>query len=74
MSSREVLGDDLQQRDVFDITMLRPLQDFLSGTSQLIFTYGVTNSGKTYTLLGNYWVLILEIVRIGFVNLEVFHA
>ncbi|OQV20857.1 hypothetical protein BV898_05199 [Hypsibius exemplaris] len=47
-----VLGDELQQRDVFIRTMHKPIQQFLGGTSQLIFTYGVTNSGKTYTLLG----------------------
>ena len=50
----QVLGDELMQKEVFDITMSKPIQQFLKGTSQLIFTYGVTNSGKTYTLLGEY--------------------
>ncbi|XP_055327462.1 kinesin-like protein KIF20A [Paramacrobiotus metropolitanus] len=47
-----VLADDMTQKDVFEMTMRKPIQQFLCGTSQLIFTYGVTNSGKTYTLLG----------------------
>lgn len=32
--------------------MKQPVQDFLEGYNRLIFTYGVTNAGKTYTFLG----------------------
>lgn len=29
------------------------ISDLLSGKNSLLFTYGVTGSGKTYTMLGN---------------------
>ncbi|XP_074713817.1 kinesin-like protein KIF20B [Strix uralensis] len=32
--------------------MKQPVQDFLDGYNRLIFTYGVTNAGKTYTFQG----------------------
>ena len=41
-----------QQADFFAKTTLPLVQDLLDGQNGLIFAYGVTNSGKTYTIQG----------------------
>ncbi|PSR80701.1 hypothetical protein PHLCEN_2v6617 [Hermanssonia centrifuga] len=41
-----------QQSDFFAKTTLPLVKDVLEGQSGLLFTYGVTNSGKTYTIQG----------------------
>lgn len=41
-----------QQADFFAKTTLPLVQDLLHGQNGLIFAYGVTNSGKTYTIQG----------------------
>ena len=40
------------QSDFFTKTTLPLVQDLLQGQNALLFTYGVTNSGKTYTVQG----------------------
>lgn len=40
------------QRDFFTATTLPLVEDVLAGKNSLVFTYGVTNSGKTYTVQG----------------------
>ena len=40
------------QYDFFTKTTLPLVQDVLQGQNGLLFTYGVTNSGKTYTVQG----------------------
>ena len=40
------------QSDFFTKTTLPLVQDLLHGQNALLFTYGVTNSGKTYTVQG----------------------
>ena len=40
------------QSDFFGKTTLPLVRDVLEGQSGLLFTYGVTNSGKTYTIQG----------------------
>jgi hypothetical protein len=40
------------QYDFFTKTTLPLVQDVLTGQNGLLFTYGVTNSGKTYTVQG----------------------
>jgi kinesin family member 20 len=40
------------QSDFFTKTTLPLVRDVLSGQNALLFTYGVTNSGKTYTVQG----------------------
>ena len=40
------------QADFFTMTTLPLVQDVLKGKNSLVFTYGVTNSGKTYTVQG----------------------
>jgi kinesin family protein 20 len=34
--------------------MLKLVQDFIEGQNCLVFTYGVTSSGKTYTIQGEF--------------------
>lgn len=41
-----------QQSDFFAKTTLPLVRDLLNGQNALLFTYGVTNSGKTYTIQG----------------------
>ncbi|WFD20111.1 succinate--hydroxymethylglutarate CoA-transferase [Malassezia caprae] len=41
------------QESFFQRTTLSPVKDLLEGKNSLVFTYGVTNSGKTYTVQGN---------------------
>ncbi|ORX62741.1 kinesin-domain-containing protein [Hesseltinella vesiculosa] len=43
---------ETDQKQVFKETMAPLIQTFLNGSNALIFAYGVTNSGKTYTMLG----------------------
>ena len=40
------------QSNFFTKTTLPLIQDVLQGQNSLLFTYGVTNSGKTYTVQG----------------------
>ena len=40
------------QKAFFDQTALTTVKDFVDGQNCLVFTYGVTNSGKTYTVQG----------------------
>ncbi|KAK1794517.1 hypothetical protein P4O66_010774, partial [Electrophorus voltai] len=48
----KVYGPDATQREVFDGTTKALVKDVLKGENSLIFTYGVTNAGKTFTFLG----------------------
>ena len=41
-----------QQAEFFTKTTLPLVKNVLEGQSGLLFTYGVTNSGKTYTIQG----------------------
>ncbi|SAL95816.1 hypothetical protein [Absidia glauca] len=49
----KVFTNNTNQQQLFEETTLPLLQYFLHGNNALIFAYGVTNSGKTYTMLGN---------------------
>uniref|UniRef100_S4RA02 Kinesin family member 20A n=1 Tax=Petromyzon marinus TaxID=7757 RepID=S4RA02_PETMA len=48
----QVYGPEVSQKEVFDNTVRPLVQEFLLGNNCLVFTYGVTNSGKTYTVQG----------------------
>ncbi|XP_066475817.1 kinesin-like protein KIF20B [Tiliqua scincoides] len=48
----QVFGPETTQEEFFEGTVKQPVQDFLKGHSRLVFTYGVTNAGKTYTYQG----------------------
>ncbi|KAI0963139.1 hypothetical protein AcW1_000304 [Taiwanofungus camphoratus] len=47
-----VFPSETQQPEFFTKTTLPLVRDLLEGESGLLFTYGVTNSGKTYTIQG----------------------
>ena len=48
-----IFGEETSQKTLFDDTMLATVKDFVDGQNCLVFTYGVTNAGKTYTIQGN---------------------
>lgn len=48
----QIFGSEVGQAEVFDGTVRSPVQDFLQGKNSLLFSYGVTNAGKTHTIQG----------------------
>lgn len=48
-----VFGPDSKQNDVFNHVAVPLLERFLQGDSCVLFAYGMTNAGKTYTIQGN---------------------
>ncbi|XP_051724741.1 kinesin-like protein KIF20B isoform X2 [Ctenopharyngodon idella] len=48
----KVYGPDTTQKDMFDGTVKDLVKNVLEGQNSLVFTYGVTNAGKTFTFLG----------------------
>ncbi|XP_014280741.1 kinesin-like protein KIF23 [Halyomorpha halys] len=50
---KEVFEEDSKQKAVFDLVALPLVQNLLVGKSGLLLAYGVTGSGKTYTMTGN---------------------
>ncbi|KAF7653079.1 hypothetical protein LDENG_00087700 [Lucifuga dentata] len=48
----QVYGPETSQRELFDGTAKDLIRDVLEGGNSLVFTYGVTNAGKTFTFLG----------------------
>ncbi|XP_061562798.1 kinesin-like protein KIF20B isoform X2 [Phycodurus eques] len=48
----QVFGPDASQRKVFEGSVRSLVRDVLHGENCLLFTYGVTNAGKTFTFLG----------------------
>ncbi|XP_028916356.1 kinesin-like protein KIF20B isoform X2 [Ornithorhynchus anatinus] len=51
-SFSKVFGPETTQKEFFEGSVIQPVRDFLKGQSRLIFTYGVTNAGKTFTFQG----------------------
>ncbi|KAG2205989.1 hypothetical protein INT47_005307, partial [Mucor saturninus] len=49
----KVFKDTVNQGTFFEETTLDLVKDVLNGDNALIFAYGVTNSGKTFTVMGN---------------------
>ena len=47
-----VLGPSVTQEELFARTVMPYIDSFLQGTPALIFCYGVTNAGKTFTISG----------------------
>ena len=47
-----IFGQEASQKNVFDELSPDLIQDFFAGHDCLLFSYGVTNSGKTHTILG----------------------
>ncbi|CAL8109141.1 unnamed protein product [Orchesella dallaii] len=50
---QRVFGSDASQKVIFDSIALPLVKDFLQGKNALLFAYGVTGSGKTFTMSGN---------------------
>ncbi|KAK3758642.1 hypothetical protein RRG08_019550 [Elysia crispata] len=48
----QVFDENTRQADFFNHTMLDMTKEFIGGQNSLIFCYGVTSSGKTYTIQG----------------------
>ncbi|XP_034718641.1 kinesin-like protein KIF20A [Etheostoma cragini] len=51
-SFSQIFGPDKTQSELFEDTVKSQMWDFLEGKNALIFSYGVTNAGKTYTIQG----------------------
>jgi len=49
-----VFDANTTQRGIFDQCMYQSVKDFIDGQNCLVFAYGVTNSGKTYTMQGRH--------------------
>ncbi|TDL28755.1 kinesin-domain-containing protein [Rickenella mellea] len=47
-----VFPPETRQSEFFTMTTLPLVRDLVAGQNGLVFTYGVTNSGKTYTIQG----------------------
>ncbi|CAB3361315.1 Hypothetical predicted protein [Cloeon dipterum] len=47
-----VFAEESEQKEVFDRVSLPLVENFLKGQNNLLFTYGVTGSGKTFTMTG----------------------
>ncbi|XP_034040947.1 kinesin-like protein KIF20B [Thalassophryne amazonica] len=48
----QVYGPETSQKELFDGTVKDLVRDVLEGGDSLLFTYGVTNAGKTFTFVG----------------------
>ncbi|KAL1773399.1 kinesin KIF20A [Sigmodon hispidus] len=48
----QIFGPEVGQESFFNLTVKGMVKDVLKGQNWLIYTYGVTNSGKTYTIQG----------------------
>ncbi|XP_045921132.1 kinesin-like protein KIF20B isoform X2 [Micropterus dolomieu] len=48
----QVYGPETTQRELFEGTVKDLVKDVFEGGNSLVFTYGVTNAGKTFTFLG----------------------
>ncbi|KAJ3589009.1 hypothetical protein NHX12_009859 [Muraenolepis orangiensis] len=51
-SFSKIFGPGTTQQEFFEDTMKDMVKDVLRGENRLLYTYGVTNSGKTYTIQG----------------------
>uniref|UniRef100_A0A667X9W1 Kinesin-like protein n=1 Tax=Myripristis murdjan TaxID=586833 RepID=A0A667X9W1_9TELE len=51
-SFSKIFGPETTQQQFYEWTMKKMVKDVLQGENRLLYTYGVTNSGKTYTIQG----------------------
>ncbi|XP_060692990.1 kinesin-like protein KIF20A isoform X1 [Hemiscyllium ocellatum] len=49
----QIFSPETNQKIVFDVVMKNLVKEALEGQNRLVYTYGVTNSGKTYTIQGS---------------------
>ncbi|RZF48363.1 hypothetical protein LSTR_LSTR007530 [Laodelphax striatellus] len=47
-----IFPSDVSQKEVFEESVKESVVDFINGFSSLIFSYGTTNAGKTFTVQG----------------------
>uniref|UniRef100_UPI0037E872B7 kinesin-like protein KIF20A n=1 Tax=Semicossyphus pulcher TaxID=241346 RepID=UPI0037E872B7 len=52
-SFSQIFGPETTQSELFEDTVKSQMSDFLDGKNALIFSYGVTNAGKTFTIQGS---------------------
>uniref|UniRef100_U3K2C7 Kinesin-like protein n=1 Tax=Ficedula albicollis TaxID=59894 RepID=U3K2C7_FICAL len=52
LEASQIFGPEVGQKLFFDETMKQVVKDVLSGQNCLVYTYGITNSGKTHTIQG----------------------
>ncbi|NWS65581.1 KI20A protein, partial [Crotophaga sulcirostris] len=52
-SFTKIFGPDVGQKLFFEETMKEVVKDVLNGQNWLVYTYGITNSGKTHTVQGS---------------------
>lgn len=52
MSLLQIFGPETTQSELFEDTVRGQVRGFLEGRNALIFSYGVTNAGKTHTIQG----------------------
>uniref|UniRef100_A0A8C4DU92 Kinesin-like protein n=1 Tax=Dicentrarchus labrax TaxID=13489 RepID=A0A8C4DU92_DICLA len=52
-SFSKIFGSETTQQQFYECTMKKMVKDVLQGENRLLYTYGVTNSGKTYTIQGS---------------------
>ncbi|XP_031443764.1 kinesin-like protein KIF23 isoform X6 [Phasianus colchicus] len=52
-SFKEVFGTLVAQKQLFDVVAKPLVEDLIRGKNGLLFTYGVTGSGKTHTMTGS---------------------
>nr|XP_040038475.1 kinesin-like protein KIF20A isoform X1 [Gasterosteus aculeatus aculeatus] len=52
-SFSKIFGPETTQQQFYECTMKKMVTDVLQGENRLLYTYGVTNSGKTYTIQGS---------------------
>ncbi|XP_045077107.1 kinesin-like protein KIF20A isoform X2 [Coregonus clupeaformis] len=52
-SFSQIFGPETKQADLFDGTIKSQVNDYLEGKNALVFSYGVTNAGKTHTIQGS---------------------
>ncbi|XP_056155227.1 kinesin-like protein KIF20A [Lampris incognitus] len=51
-SFSQIFGPDTTQAELFEGTVKSHVSEYLDGKTTLLFSYGVTNAGKTYTIHG----------------------
>eukprot|EP00062_Callorhinchus_milii_P007087 gi/632948337/ref/XP_007889550.1/ PREDICTED: LOW QUALITY PROTEIN: kinesin-like protein KIF20A [Callorhinchus milii] len=52
-SFTQIFSPEVSQKVFFDVVMKGLVKEVLGGHNRLVYTYGVSNSGKTYTIQGS---------------------
>jgi kinesin family protein 20 len=60
----KIFPESTSQAQLFSGTTFPVVKDFVEGHNCLMFTYGVTNSGKTFTVLGKLHVILFSLVKV----------